>query len=163
MLRGVSSFSTSGGGIGLKSAGVLAQSGAPSSVTGTLTPTTLATIVVPANALKTNGSLRIRIYASWANNANGKTLALSFGGQTVITTTQTTNQGMRMDIDINNQGVANAQVVFPSINSFSQTGTAPSVLSVDTTQSQNLLVVGTLANVADTITLQSYVVELINP
>src|SRR5213079_2421852 len=73
MLRGASGFGFSGGGIGLKAAGVLAQSAVAASVTGTLTETVLATIAIPAGAMGVNGAIRVTALWSYTNSADTKT------------------------------------------------------------------------------------------
>lgn len=150
----------SGGGVGLKSAGVLAQSAVPASVTGTVAETTLATIVVPANAMGLNGSLRISLFASNTNNANNKTLNVRFGGVQLASAIRTTTLNQGQYFIILNRGAANSQIWYQLAQG---AGLSEAVVSVDTTQTQNLTITGTLANAADTFTVETYTVEILSP
>lgn len=142
---------------------VLAQSGAPSSVTGTTTTTALATIPVPGNALGTAGALRVTAYGSVTNNSNAKSFSVSLGGVTFVTGATSSSAGFNFQTVLRNQNNSKAQTVFPSLNSYGATSTAAPSYSIDTTQQQNLVISGTLANAADTLTLQGYTVEILNP
>lgn len=164
MLRAVaSSSSNSGGGVGLKSVGVVAQSGVLSSVTGTATETVLATIPIPAGAMAANGSLRITCRAT-SNNTDTKTLNVRLGGQLVYTT-NVNNTACENAIIINATGATNSQHTTGAARSFAYgpTGTPPGSSTVDMTQAQNLTITGTLATTTDTLSVDHYLVELINP
>jgi hypothetical protein len=153
----------SGGSSPAATMSVLAQSGAPSSLTGTTTATTLVTVSVPAGTLTAFGSLEIDVQLSWPNNSNNKSFTLAFGGTTVITTTQTANTGMRINQLITNRGVLNQQTSWPSINSYTTTGSNPPTLSVDTSVGQSLTFTVQLGSSADTIRIENYSVRVLNP
>jgi hypothetical protein len=144
---------------GSSSGNVLLQDNTSHSVTGTTSTTVLKSLSVGGNTLSINGSLDVECYFSFTNNANSKTVAVTFGGVNVLSTTQTAQSGCRMRIRIGNRGGLGQQVVWPSINSFTTTGTAPNVLSVDTSVAQTLSFNGTLANTADSIALESVFVQ----
>jgi hypothetical protein len=147
---------------GSSSGKAIAQDGAVHSVTGTTTPTALVTIPVAGNTLTTNGALQIDVQFSMTNDANNKTVAVTFGGQTVISTTNTTAAGVHLVLRIANRNVTNQQVVWPSPLVTGTTTSAPTVLTVDTTVAQNLVFVATLGNTADTISVESYSVQVVN-
>lgn len=143
---------------------VLARSFAAVSVTGTTTETTLATIAVPANAMGPNGVLRVTTYWSHTNNANTKTLRTKFGGATLVSPAPTASSTSRHLIEVANRNATNSQIVPPNAlatsSAFGASGTAFSTFAIDTTAAQNITLTGQLANAADTITLEGYLVEL---
>lgn len=62
---------------------------------------TLATIVVPANALGTKGRLRISQLWNLALNTNDKTVSTVFGGTQICARTVNTTSGNRYSLEIN--------------------------------------------------------------
>ncbi|WP_213761989.1 hypothetical protein [Caballeronia sp. dw_19] len=155
-----------GGGVaGLKSPGVLAQSAVPASVTGTAVETTLASIVIPAGALKANGSLRVTTLWSYPNNANTKTAKTYFGGIAFSNKALTTSLSNQMQTIVRNRGVTNSQVSSAptAASDYGSSGAVVQAAAIDTTQAQTLLITGTLATIADTLTLEAYTVEILNP
>lgn len=152
-----------GGGTGLKSSGVLAQSAVPASVTGTVSETVLATIPIPAGAMGLNGVLRIAPIWSYTNSANNKVLRVYFGGVLLQSITRTTTASEDWFFTIRNRGAANSQVRSPGVTPQGGTATAVPTSSVDTSVAQTLEFRGTLANTGETITLEAYIVELLVP
>lgn len=155
-----------GGGIaGLKSSGVLAQSAVPASMTGTLTETTLATVVIPAGKLSGNGALRIRSYWSVPNNANSKTLQISLGSSAnrVLNFGVSASNTFVGDNFILNRQTQIAQITRPVASGPGAGSGAFTSMAVDLTQMQSLIFSGTLAVATDTITLEGYTVEILNP
>lgn len=138
---------------------VLAQTGVAVNLTGTLAATVLATVAVPANALGKNGLLRITTTWSITNSANDKTIAIRFGGTAIsssVVTTASTYQEQRV---IQNRNATNSQVF--QFGGAAFTGSPIGTMAKDTTAAQNIDIVGQLANVAETITLEAYSVELL--
>lgn len=145
----------------------LGRSAVAQSVTGTLTETTLATITVPANSLGANGRVRITTVWSMTNSANNKTTRIRYSGASgtsymaVIHTTSTSYRDQR---EICNRNATNSQVGGP-VGGFGGFGNNPgntvATSTVDTTVDQTIVITGTLANTGETITLESYLVELI--
>lgn len=164
-LRAVSNSAFSGGGIGLKSPGVLARSAVAASVTGTTSETTLATIAVPAGAMGVNGGVRISGLFSYTNSANSKALRVKFGGTTYYGPTVTTTASAPFLFEIWNRGAANSQVG-PGVTNTVPLGAAavaPTTSAVDTASAFNITFTGQLANSGETITLEAYTVEVLNP
>lgn len=143
--------------------GILVADAVPSSVTGTTASTTLKSYTLPANALGMNGQLRITVEWSWTNSSNTKNTSLTFGGSTIFTTGQTTNAGARMTFIIANRNATNQQVAWPSINSFTQTGAAPIVTSVDTTGNVAINLTAQNVSASDTTTVECVTIEEILP
>lgn len=137
---------------------VLGRSGTAASVTGTLVETTLATIQLPAGSMGLNGQLRISAYFTITNSANNKTMAIKLGTSTVRSVTRTANANQNFLQLVANRGVANSQFNYIMADAVS------SVLSnttEDTAVDKTITFTGTLANTGETITLESYLVELI--
>lgn len=128
---------------------------------------TLATITVPAGAMGLNGILRVTTLWTITNSANNKTLRVRFGGAAGVDymgniLTTAANQ-FHQNI-IANRGAANSQIGHAA----AQTSYAPSsgsnvTSSVDTSASTTLVISGQKASAGETITLESYLVELILP
>jgi hypothetical protein len=139
---------------------VLAISGTPSSLTGTLTETALATITIPAGAMGANG--RIEVWAQFTaspSSANAKTGRVRFGGlagTNFQTATMTTTLGFQANVYVQNMNAQNVQEGF----SLQTTAFAPTAAAVDTSASTTFVLTGQLANAGDTITLRSYRVLL---
>lgn len=138
-------------------------------VTGNTTETTLATVTIPANAMGVNGILRVHTTWSYSNNANVKTLKVRFGGiggTTYFNTTTTTTATFKHVFQLANRGVANSQVAGTSSGStagiWSSSTGAVVTSNVDTTAETTLVFTGQLANSADNIILEAYLVELLN-
>lgn len=140
---------------------VLAQSAVPSSITGTLTETVLATITVPANSMGPNGSLSIVSTWSCTTSANNKIFKLRFGGiggTQYGNVTVTANQSAKDQRDIFNRNAANSQIGGPSGATGGWGGSSAVAVTsaLDTTADQTLVLTGTLTNTGETITLEAY-------
>jgi hypothetical protein len=110
-----------------------------------------------------NGSLLITTLWSYTNSANNKTLRINFGGTAYLSNVATTTVAVQTLVMIRNRGVTNLQVGFTNAT-FSAIGTTTGTLttsSVDTTSAQSLTITGQKASAGETLTLESYLVELI--
>lgn len=139
---------------------VLAQSSVAAAHTGNTTETTLASVVIPAGAMGPNGRVRITSLWSATNSANNKTMRHKFGGTNYSAQNMAAQQGWRHESEIGNRGAAASQVGNTS-NVFGSLAGAPITSAADTTSAVTVLVTGQLANAADTITLESYRVEVL--
>lgn len=143
---------------------VLARSGTAVSHTGNTNETALATISVPANSMGPNGVLRVTIVMSMTNNANGKTGRVRLGGLagTSFAAVALANfQSWRHQTQIQNRNATNSQIATTDLQvGFGASTAAVITGALDTTSSQDLVISGTLTNSGDTITLESYLVEL---
>lgn len=140
---------------------VLASSAVAVSHTGSTSETTLATISVPAGAIGANGALRVTMVWSYTNSANTKTARLRLGGTSFLVFNATTTSSVRIENQIQNvnseasqKGWVNSGTTFGS-----STGTIVTA-SVDTSVAQDIIFRGALANAGETITLESYLVEV---
>ncbi len=147
---------------------VFAQSAVPVSVTGTTSETVLAKTPIPAGAMAPNGCLRVRYLYSCTSNANTKTFTIRLTGTAMRSFSVTANSSVWEEINIWNRGALNNQVWQPGgapagNGGGGTSGANPGTSSVNMAALQNLIIAGSLANAADTITLEAYTVELLNP
>jgi hypothetical protein len=149
---------------------VIAASAVAASKTGNTTETALATIVIPQRAMGLNG--RIRVTALWTvtGTAGTKTLRCRFGGIAGTTYSQlvvaaSPAGSMRTNTGIENRNAVNSQIGGPAdVGGFGVLGGAVVTSAIDTDAGNvDLALTAQLANAADTITLQAYVVELLMP
>lgn len=138
-------------------------SGAAIAHTGTTSETTLATVSIPAGAMGPNGFARVTSFWTYTNNANNKIPRVKFGGTTVTGPTLTTTNSYEDIVHVKN---ANNQAVqiFPSEiqnQVFIPLNAGASAGAVNTANAFDITFTAQLADAADTITLQYYLVEII--
>lgn len=140
----------------------LAQSAVPASVTNTVQETVLATIPIPAGALGSNGAIRISAMWTGTSSSNGKVTRARLGGVS-IWGVNLTNQGSEFALSVtaNRNNVA-SQITTPTVGPGTSTN-AFVLTSVDTSADVTLTLTGTLSNASETLTLESYCVEVITP
>lgn len=144
---------------------VLAKSAVAVTHTGNTTETALATITIPAGAMGPNGALRVTALTTNNNNANAKTTRFrwdTISGTDFLgyaTTTNVTHQPQRT---IWNRNSAASQISVPSgiTNPFAAISIAPTTAAINTAVATTFVITGQLANAGDTVTLESYLVEL---
>jgi hypothetical protein len=153
----------SGGGVGLKSVGVLAQGNVGSSVTGTNNLTALATIELPA--LGPNALVRILMSHTLTNNADAKTVGVAIDGTSVASYSVGGSLTSSVEVRIGNRGATNSQLVTPPTigTSFGQSATAFPTPKIDLSVPTTLTLYAQLTTTTDEITLESYCVEILNP
>lgn len=134
----------------------LAQAGASAAHTGGTSETTIASVTMPATAPGTNGRTVIEAAFSYTNDADNKTMLVKVGGVTVFTTTQTTSQFLKVVIEIANRNSAGSQLVTTTTYIGSTVAVAKSTVTMDTSVDADILIRGTLADGADTITLEGW-------
>lgn len=133
---------------------------------------TLATIAIPAGLMGANGILRITTLWSWTNSANNKTIKVYFGasgagtgGTLYMSTIYTTTTGTRDQRQIANRNSASSQVGsangFMTAAGWGTTTGAVVTSSVNTGNASEVVLTGQKASAGETITLESYLVELI--
>jgi len=140
---------------------ILQQSSVPVSLTGTVSETVLATVVITPNMMGQNGRLRLTAHYSYTNSANNKITRFRFGGAQAQSSTLTTSTQVRNQIEIANRASLSSQIVsIPGLNGgFGVTTTAVLTLAVNTGANTNATLTAQLAAAGETITLESYVVE----
>ncbi|WP_276200310.1 glycosyl hydrolase family 28-related protein [Chelatococcus sp. XZ-Ab1] len=141
---------------------VIAQSAVAVSHTGDTSEAVLANIIVPANRMGKNGRLRVTAHWSCSNSANNKITRVRFGGSQAAAVTNTTVAQQKMQIEIANRNSLSSQIVsIPGSSAgVGQTATSVTTLSIGTDADRSVALTAELANSGETVTLQSYVVEL---
>ena len=146
---------------------VLAASAVAASVTGTTTETALATITLPGGAMGTNGILRVTSIFSYTNSANNKNIRMRLGGSGLSGTqlqnvTVSSTSGIMLQRVMQNRNAQNSQVLGASATntSYGTFGAAPITSGVDTSSDQPIVLSGQLSNSGETLTLESYVIEV---
>jgi len=128
---------------------------------------TLATITIPAGAMGLNGIVRIRAEWSYTGSTNSKTLLVKFGGTAFLSVgdTAAANTSAIGTCQIHNRNSASSQRGSGTVISNGATVFAGTVQtgSIDTTAAVTILIRGTKALAGETLTLESYLVELITP
>ena len=147
---------------------IRAQSAVASSVTGTLTETVLASVPISAGAMGANGRLRVTFHYTYTNSANNKICKITLGGTTIFSRTVTTTISIALILELMNRGATNSQIEL-TVSQNAGTpysgggGTPNNTYSIDMSQATTLDFRGTLANTGETITLEAYGVEILNP
>jgi hypothetical protein len=144
---------------------ILAQSSGAVSCPADTTEDVLATITIPANAMGPNGRLRITTLWSNTNSGNTKSMRARLGGAsgTLYMNVGVTASAALMDIrQISNRNAANSQVGSSTgtTGGLGVSGVAPITSAIDTTADTTLVLTGQKATSGETLTLESYLVEL---
>lgn len=143
---------------------LLGAIGGPITLTGTLTETELAQILVPAVNVGPQSGLRLTTIWSLTNNANTKTVRGRFGGlagQLMLSDARASVGSLGIINLLQNRGALNDQVVW-LFSALGVNGGSPTFNTVDFSVDQPLIITGQLANIADTLTLESCWLELLN-
>ena len=153
------------GSIAMTAVQLIAHSAVAVSAGAVTTEETLATITVPANAMGANGRLHIRAYWTNNNDASLKTMRLRFSGAAgtvFFTAALTTTTEVAIDGFIANRNATNSQASsFLISNQSTASSLAITTGAIDTTAATTIVLTGQKADAADTITLESYSVELL--
>jgi hypothetical protein len=140
----------------------ISQSATAVSLTGSVAETSMLSITIPASIMGINGSLRLSTVWSTTNNVNNKTITTKFGGTTASTAVLASCATYREQRQISNRGSLSSQVTSTgAAGGWGVSSSAIVTLTKDTSIDQILSVTGTLANAGDTMTLESYVLEVI--
>lgn len=146
---------------------ILGVSGVASSAGANTTENVLATVTIPAGMMGPNGLLRIYSLWSYTNSANNKTLRIRLGGAggtQALAITQTTSTHMSDIRFIQNANAQNVQVFHDRgsipVGGGTASGTNVSA-AIDTSAATTLVFTGQKASSGETLTLSSYLVELL--
>jgi hypothetical protein len=145
---------------------ILARSAVAAAHTGDTSETTLATVTVPAGAMGANGRIRVTTLWSVTNSANNKTLRVRFGGAagTAFTNATITTQAThRHQTEWSNRNSASSQAGGPAAGTggFGSATGALVTAAQNTANAVDIVISGQLANSGETVTLESYLVELL--
>lgn len=147
---------------------ILGLSGVAVSNTATTAEEVLAIIPIPGGALGLNGIVRITLQWGYTSNANLKTLRVrlgGIGGAIFASNAPSATNSLRQQVQLQNRGSFALQVGAPANQSnggWSSVGAVPFTATVDTAVAQDLVITGQKASAGDTLTLESYLVELLN-
>lgn len=142
---------------------VLAASAVAVPLTGSTDETALATVAIPAGAMGANGFLRITMHWSATNDASAKDIKVRLGGlagTALWTQNITSTASMWTATYIANRNSAASQIGH-NIRGFGVTSGSPVTATVNTAVAQDLVISGQHADGTDTLTLESYLVELL--
>lgn len=139
---------------------ILACSAVPASYTGATAETTIATITVPGGSMGPNGALRITTLWTTTNSAGTKTGRVKFNGTAYTTFQHTTSVGAQLLTVIRNRNSQSSQVGAGNNLYYSAGGTAHPTSTHDTSGNLDITITGQHSNGADTITIDSYIVEV---
>lgn len=146
---------------------VLARSGAAVSCGADTTEDILATITVPANALGISGVLRVTTSWTSTSSGNSKTIRGRFSGASgtaFLSRAFTTEAYSQATFKVANRGTAASQeggaTVFHGSGTVSSSS-ASVTASADTTVATTIVLTGQKASSGETLTLESYIVELL--
>lgn len=127
----------------------------------------LATINLAAGALGLNGILRITIHWLYTSSANNKTFRTRLGGISgTAYGSLTVGAGvlsLRQQVQIGNRGAANSQEGTDGAGGGWGTTLSNITSAIDTAVAQTVVLTGQKASAGDTLTLESYLAELLLP
>jgi hypothetical protein len=133
-------------------------------ITGTLAETAVnKQVLIPGGIIGPNGSLRVHAAFQGSNNANIKTCQIKLGGVTISGSTLqfTASPGLAVTRNFANRGAMNLNRWVGSSSSPVAEGTHSVVdTTIDTSIDQLLTFSVTLANIADSVYLAGYRVEV---
>lgn len=136
----------------------------PSSVTGTLVDTLLASLVIPAGTVRPGGALKLsQLYSFGAGTANNKRHRLVLGGVEVHNTLQTGNLCSSQEVTV--RAISETSFVANTVASttgFGHNAGAHNSGTINWNVDNTLEVRGQLAVDTDSITLLSLIVEALN-
>lgn len=144
---------------------ILAQSAIAVTSPADATEDVFAWLAIQGGLMGIAGALRLTTLWSMTNSANNKTLRARFGGLAgadffgnVIANQAT----LHHQLFIRNRGAANSQVGPPPSQGSYAVGTAAVIVSaVNTALDTSLVITGQKATAGETLTLESYLLELI--
>lgn len=144
---------------------VVAFSAIPIAHTGTTEATTLFTMVIPGRTLGKNGS--IRVTSTWTGTADtsDKRIRIRYGGNLFVNANvaSSTNGAYRHQVEISNQGDVNSQSAFVpnSVSGWGSSDGTFSTASINSDADQSVDIQASLTDSTDTLTLQSYRIEIL--
>jgi hypothetical protein len=140
-------------------------------LTGTINETELVSITIPGGTLGPNGVLRITTLWAMTGTANAKTIRIKFGGTAfhTATTSGVAYSYAQLQTIIRNRNNTAAQISNSGAQSvaawasysYGYGGGGNITASIDTTQTQVISITGQHTSAAETIYLQSVIVEVL--
>lgn len=138
----------------------------PTSVTGTTTPTVLASVTIPGGTMGPNGALRIQQEVTWTNSANVKNWVITFGGSNIYSRGPTTPSANMRVCHVQNLNSEASQTYFNTTDG-DGIGTSSS-MPTNTINTANDVVVELVATLSaasaaagETLTCQDLTIEVL--
>lgn len=147
----------------ISSAWLIVGSGATQqSHTGSTSETTLVTVSIPAGLMGSNGRVRVTVLGGATGASGNKTWRVKFGGTAFLEIVGTTTTlSSRIQCEIANRNATNSQVGGALAQGNWSTNTAAVITSaIDTTAAVNLTITGQLSSAGDSVSVESYLVEV---
>lgn len=134
----------------------------PGAYTGVLTAVVGPQVTIPGGAMGPNGLLEARTLWSMPNNANAKTLTISYGGGVVLNGAAASVASAQVLTTIYNRGSNASQVSMPTANlvGLGTAGANPLPGTINTAVSQTLAIGATLGVATDYLILEAYQVTV---
>ncbi|MDN7430518.1 hypothetical protein [Burkholderia sp. AU45388] len=155
-----------GGGAGQPSSYVHAQSGASVVVSGVSEKTLLASIPVAGGVLGEHGAFRITALWSFTRSTNDKRMIIEYGGYTVLATNQNipSYASVQVITIVRNRGVLNRQITTATGNAgIGGSQGEVTALGVDTAKENAIEFYASVADANDSVSLEGYTIEVLNP
>lgn len=132
------------------------------SLTGTLTRTAIASVVMKGNTLGLNDGLFILFSLSITNNANNKTYELEFGSSNIMNVTEASQASRQLIKTVQNRNSLSSQVStrLAEVASYGISASALVTMAENTANDIAITIYGTLTNTGDTITV-NYIMPII--
>lgn len=131
--------------------------------TGTTTETTIRSVSIPAGTVKVGNVLKITTAWSWTNNANAKTAKVKLGTTAYVDLSLSTSLNSKNQCNI--AFIASAsQIGFQAAGvgtgGWGAGASAQPTSTYNESQDMTINITGTLANIADTLRLEGYTIEI---
>lgn len=146
---------------------ILGASSAAQSISSGTAEAQLASIVLPAGAMGTNGILRITCRWTYTNSGNNKTMRVRLGGSggtVYLSYVVTTTLIAQTQTVIWNVNAANSQEGYSATASNPYQGASAGAYvtgAIDTSAASSIYISGQPASGGETVTLRGYLVELL--
>ncbi len=148
---------------------VLAVSAVAASHTGDTNETTLATVTLPGGAMGANGCLRVTSQWTVTDNVNDKTMRVRLGGVSGSliqnpTITDAGVVGLIYQSKVQNRNSESSQILARTNAATGGIGVSPTTETAaqDTSGDLDIVFRALLASASDTITLESYLIEVLH-
>ena len=141
----------------------LASGGAPIPLTGTTSETDYVLVTVPGGAMGPNGMIRITTLVSTSStNANAKNIRYRFGGSAFQNFSVASIRMVETMRRVTNRNSQSSQVIeAPGALTYATSTEVPATAAVNTAVDFDIRITGLLGNAADTMTLESYLIEIL--
>lgn len=142
---------------------VLAQSSVALSAPADTNENTLVTVAIPAGVMGANGRVRVTSLWSMTNSSNNKTTRVRFDGVAFGSVTHTTVASYREVREVCNRNSVSSQIgTMPGgVGGWSTTTGALVTSTANTSGSVNVTLTAQKASAGETVTLESYLVEVL--